>query len=401
MWTMTALDQACATVAAPPGYRLRAATANDAGAIERLVGDEIDAIAGTEVRLFLKDPSVGPARLAIAEHAGEPVGCLVLLPGVARFGPVTFGYGQIEFVATHRDHRQRGVMRALLDAAHLASARSDDLFQLIGGIEYVYRRVGYEYALAAPRRYLVPELPAVPSGWRVDEVTDPGEYHKLQEGVQAHADLAIPPLPGHYEWLARLDHTRLAVARQGSRIGGCARIYADDQGVEVTETVALLPGAGAALLAHAGSIGTPLAVQVRPGAEQFMVAGATPDVGREGYYLRVADPVATLRRLAALLDARLADSPFADWSGSVGITRYVDAFRIDVVAGRVVAVEPIDPATNPPVMVPPDRFAALLFGELGLAGLEERYPDVVVDDADLRPLARVLFPPVASDVIHF
>jgi GNAT superfamily N-acetyltransferase len=399
---MTILAEACAGVQPPPGYVIRSAVDRDVEAVAELMAEEIDEVAGLEVRLLLADPVVGPASFGVAEQGGRIVGALGLMHGEARFGSVGLAYGQIEFVATHHAHRRRGVMSALLDAAHRASRAHGDRFQLIGGIEYVYRRLGYEYAIQVPRRRTVTDLPAAgPPGWSVVAADDLSVVADMQRTAQAAADLSIPPLPGHYRWLAQTTHTSLVQASTGSGVEGFARIYVDEDGVEVSEIVALHPDAAEALLAHAAALGSPVVLVERQGAPSFLLRASAPHVGRDAYYVRVADPIALLMELTPLFDSRLAGSAFQAWSGSIGVTRYLDAFRLDIETGRLVGVAQIDPGSAPPVMIPPDLFATLLFGEQGMAGLEEHHPDVVVDDADLRPLINVLFPPVCSDVIHF
>src|SRR5205809_1198915 len=60
---------------------------------------------------------------------------------------IAFGVGQPEFVATHPDYRNRGLIRKLFEMVHARSEAEGHLVQGITGITYFYRQFGYEYAL--------------------------------------------------------------------------------------------------------------------------------------------------------------------------------------------------------------------------------------------------------------
>jgi predicted N-acetyltransferase YhbS len=58
--------------------------------------------------------------------------------------------GQLEWVTTAPGHRGRGLIRSLFAAHHARSDARGELVQLIVGIPYFYRKLGYGYALDAP-----------------------------------------------------------------------------------------------------------------------------------------------------------------------------------------------------------------------------------------------------------
>lgn len=75
------------------------------------------------------------------------VSALVLIPQTWRYEEIEFGVGRIEIVATHKDFRSRGLIRALMDTAHERSAQLGHIVQGITGIPHYYRRFGYAFAV--------------------------------------------------------------------------------------------------------------------------------------------------------------------------------------------------------------------------------------------------------------
>ena len=60
---------------------------------------------------------------------------------------------QIENVTTDARFRRRGLVRALFDAHHRRAAEDGELLQVIGGIPYFYRKLGYGYGFDVPAHH--------------------------------------------------------------------------------------------------------------------------------------------------------------------------------------------------------------------------------------------------------
>jgi len=75
------------------------------------------------------------------------VSALLLIPQTWAYDGVEMGVGRVELVATDADYRRRGLIRALMDAAHERSAELGHLVQSITGIPHYYRRFGYAMAV--------------------------------------------------------------------------------------------------------------------------------------------------------------------------------------------------------------------------------------------------------------
>jgi GNAT superfamily N-acetyltransferase len=96
-------------------------------------------------------PLMGPGDYAVIEdtnrEGNQLVACTCLWRLEWEYEGIPFGVGQPEFVATHPDYRNRGLIRKLFEMVHARSEAEGHLAQAITGILYFYRQFGYEYAL--------------------------------------------------------------------------------------------------------------------------------------------------------------------------------------------------------------------------------------------------------------
>ena len=94
------------------------------------------------------------------------VAVLLLIPQRWRYEDIDLPVGRIEAVATHEDYRRRGLMRALMEAAHERSEALGHPLQVITGRPGVYRPFGYTQAVARWQRAQVPvsAIESLPDG---------------------------------------------------------------------------------------------------------------------------------------------------------------------------------------------------------------------------------------------
>ena len=163
-----------------------------------------------------------------------------------------------------------------------------------------------------------------------------------------------------------------------------------------------------ALLAHAADeVGTEvLRVVGRPGypagdAIERCLEPAPRQAAQ--YYVRVPDVPALLEHLRPVFSARLAASTFAEDSGEAIVSFFRHHVRMPFANGTVGKPEPGGPMQAPASVggagVAPDLAGALLFGPFGIAGLEERHPDVYAGPNE--ELMQALFPPLSADLLTF
>lgn len=94
-------------------------------------------------------------------HNEKIVSALLLIPQTWYYEDVPLPLGRVEIVATDKDYRQRGLIRALMIAAHQRSESHGHIMQGITGIGHYYRRFGYGMAIDLGMRSILP-FSAVP-----------------------------------------------------------------------------------------------------------------------------------------------------------------------------------------------------------------------------------------------
>lgn len=89
------------------------------------------------------------------------VSAVLHIPQTWAYYDVEIPVGRVELVATHKEYRQRGLVRELFAAAHARSASLGNLVEGVTGIPHYYRRFGYTMAVDLGGRAYVP-MSAVP-----------------------------------------------------------------------------------------------------------------------------------------------------------------------------------------------------------------------------------------------
>jgi GNAT superfamily N-acetyltransferase len=362
------------------------------------------------------------------------VSTLVLLKERWAYGGVEFGFGRPELVATHPDYRRRGLIRHLFHQYHLWSAESGHLVEGITGILNFYRQFDYEYALA------------LDSWWELL----PSAAAPLQEGQEepfhfrpaVQADLPI------ITRLAKQTETYGLVARiyddafcAGHLVGSLAdppawrlRVIERTSGepvgalraanawgrAETVDMAELLPGTSwlevaPSLLRHLKTAGLAAAesdpkqpfeslrfrlplshplFEILKGHEPHINAGCA-------WYLRVHDLPRFLLHIKPVLEARLAASAWAGWSGDLVIGQYRTGLKLTFTKGALASVEAYRPVVGQDenARFPELTFLQLLFGYRSLSELERAFADVSVSGAT-RGLIETLFPKSESCVLR-
>lgn len=158
-------------------YTIRTGRASDGPDLARLQastqmqwitgGEPHAGIAAWVEGLFDGHPSAGPEDFLVAYEvaSGRPVGSLVDLRQTWTLGGVRLPVSQVELVATAPEHRGNRLTERLFAALHQRFAADGVAVQMIEGIPYFYRRLGYDYALANDGAAVVPAaaLPAAPA----------------------------------------------------------------------------------------------------------------------------------------------------------------------------------------------------------------------------------------------
>jgi GNAT superfamily N-acetyltransferase len=426
------------------GLALRRATPDDVPAVADFISRGF-AMPGTErfaplapyiTELTMgRHPTTRVGDLLYVADQGRPVAALVLIPQAWELDGVRFDVGRIETVVTEKAYRGRGLQRALFAAAHQLSASYGHAVQAITGIFWFYRQFGYEYAVdLGGSRYvpvaLVPDLKAGesdPFALRPATEADVPVIMRLYEQARAGKLLSAPRdetwlVHGRSEATSDAWLYHMIVDAVGHSVGYLSVPGAlEDPFLPVYE-LALEEGANwrtvmlpvlRALKAHAAAR---LTVEATPRAIQrlaFMlgrenpVYRAFPDLlvpGRRPYawYVRVADLPAFVRRIAPVLERRVAASAMAGYDGELMLNFFRDGLRLRFEGGRLVDATGwtgwVDDDDKTSAYFPPLVFLQLLFGRCSYDELRLAYADVYCKDPSL-PLLEALFPLQTSWVL--
>ena len=367
--------------------------------------------------LILHHPNAHPDYWLYVEDSatGEIVSSLCLIPWTWRYEEVELRAGEMGIVGTLPAYRNRGLIRAQ-DRRFKELLRDFDLSQ-IQGIPYFYRQFGYEYAIP------------LEGGWRVEAHTIPDAPENAPRCAFRHATLAdLPALLRLYDeaacdlsirvvrdaaiWRYLLTHspetgtaaeTWLALDESNQPIGYW-RIerFGFGEGLNVKEASRLDRATAAAALrqfkALAAARGKPyvrLALPPKHILIQTARAWGAHDLGTYAWQIHVPDVARLLRKLAPILERRLAASRFAGLTDTVLLNLYREAFALRFEDGQLFAVESAGCQDKGSIRLPPPQFVPLVFGYRSREELMSAHHDVSIW-GESRALIDTLFPKVES-----
>ncbi|HVX47661.1 MAG TPA: GNAT family N-acetyltransferase, partial [Mycobacteriales bacterium] len=430
------------------GLRLRWSTASDTERIVECAGrvfgtdDRPDRGLQDLVRRFMRGdyPFMGPEDFALVEDTARPdvpvVACACYLREEWDFAGIPIPVARPEIVASDRDYRRKGLVRAVFSLLHERSTTDGTLLQGITGIRYFYRQFGYEYALDLGGGVTLPLalVPDLPEGEK--------EPYRLRPATEA--DLGRIAELYRYRHRSELmslrvpdDFWHYLVATENDELTGSLRLRVLENSTgEFTGFVSLPYERGndsvhvhlAAFVAGVdlAAIVPSLARAIRTAATdvparkpeiplrkvQFQLGRDHPlctVIPREwapqaddpyAWYLRIPDVPAFLRHIGPELEKRLAASAFAGHTGEIPIDLYRYCVRLAFAGGRLESVERYEiPLHDNPAKAgfPPLAFIPLVVGYRSLADLRATHPDAWAGN-EVAAILEVLFPKVSSHV---
>jgi GNAT superfamily N-acetyltransferase len=383
-------------------------------------------------------PLMGPGDYVVIEDTrkvGHPlVACTCLWRQEWEYEGIAFGVGQPEFVATHPDYRNRGLIRALFDMVHARSEAEGHLVQAITGISYFYRQFGYEYALELEGRR-VTYLSLIPRA----QASTPEPY-----ALRAATTEDIPLLKELYNrqrsasmvWAIaseRFWRYQIAEVKDPTTDGKqmCVRMIVDDAGTVQGYLMAAIRRRSSSLNVYALNVAAGVSWQavVPPLLRALQAYGMQiPAVGPDvpplneisfwlgsahpvyevlgetlapfyeppyAWYVRVHDVPVFMRHIAPALERRLANSTAAAYTGELTLDFYRSGLHMVFDRGHITHIEPWrSPAykNNADASCPALVFLQLLFGYRSLDELRYAFPDVHVGKSEVEVLLNALFP---------
>ena len=377
-------------------------------------------------------PSCGPGNVTIVEdtRTGQIVSSMCTLPQTWTYDGVPFYVGRPEAVGTDPAYRRRGLIRAQFDVFHAKGDAEGQLAQGITGIPWYYRQFGYEYAIDLSGGQLV--YPALIAPLKDGEI----EPYRFRPATQDDIPFIMPlydrqcarsliarPMAAA-DWQRelgaasdpiRFSATFIIETPDGRAVGYVTILYELWGGQFRIEELNLIEGQSyravlPALLRWVKPMAEAAAkdqqVDLRAiyfvFGEQHPLFEAAPDLLHKtrapyAWYVRVPDVPKLINTIAPALEARLARSGLAGYSGELRVTEYVRGFKLIVEHGHIRS-ERWTPDDSDTAMFPPFTFNQLLFGRRSLAELRAMYPDCLVND-DAAAVLEALFPKRFSNVL--
>lgn len=392
-----------------------------------------------------RHPLLGPEDFTIVEDSGTGaiVASTCLMRQVWEYDGLPFEVGRPEFVVTDPDYRNRGLIRALFAAIHARSAARGQLVQGITGIPYFYRQFGYEFALDLDAgrivyRDTIPDAEA-PSGTATAEPytlrdATPDDlpfigalYDRRRVGLLVSAAVpeefwrstfSAPRDEYNMHWCLRLIVDGAGTARgyvrtSSKRWGADLWVWdwAVSDGVPLRAaglaTLRALRAVGEAMPGSGPSAKPFASICLNLGREHPLYAAlgeavAPRSIPPYAWYVRVPDLPLFLRRVAPVLERRLASSAIAGHTGELRLDFYRGGLHLTFADGRLTGAAPWQRPVwgeRQGASFPPLVFLQLLFGHRSLAELRAAFPDVRADD-EATPLLDTLFPKRLSWVTY-
>jgi Acetyltransferase (GNAT) domain len=410
--------------------------------------DAPDAPPNTHLAAMLKElmsdrnPVMSVGDVALVEDTRKRehpiVACTCLWRQTWDYSGVPLEMGRPEIVATDPAYRKRGLVRAIFELIHARSETEGQLIQGITGIPYFYRQFGYEFALDldAVRTTRISLIPPARQGVVEDcalrEATLDDLPLLLSLYERQRADYTVATRPGAEWWRYQLQarkrveadaiwHISIVLAADGSELGYLVMpLIRWRQSIPVLD-LALRPALNVqaivpALLRAIHQQGAQLLSP--PRAEpinqiSFLLGQKHPlyaVLGQElafarhtpyAWYVRVPQLPLFIRRIAPVLERRLANSPLGSYSGELLLNFYRGGLRLVFEKGLLITSEDWQaPIWNSKENAgfPPLVFLQLLFGRRSLNDLRFAFPDVWANE-EVELLLQTLFPASSSWVM--
>lgn len=367
--------------------------------------------------LFEGHPNIARGDWLYVEDAAtqQAAATLCLIPTVWRYGVQALPVAELGFVATRPAYRGWGLQRALSDAFDQLALSRDFTLAAIEGIPGFYGQFGYEYAVPLLHRFdlefeQVSDEPAF-EGYATRRATpdDTPALQKLYDASIASLDLAAPRDAAL--WAHQLNTPEditfygiTTVVEHQGRVVGYLR-WNDDDWMSPLRILEL--GAGAESEARvviwealrfarqrgraADKRGLRLCLPGNHPAVALSRYLGLVDRGYYGWQMKVLSPLAFLRAIGPALEARLAGSLLASYSGTLTFDLYRLRLALRFEAGRLVETSQAEGDAQADARMTLKQAAQLWLGWRGREALEGWYPDFWVRDSVRHPLD-VLFP---------
>ena len=368
--------------------------------------------------LILRHPDTRPEQWLYIEdeNTKQIISSLCLIPWQWRYEDVTLKSGEVGIVGTLESHRNRGLVRLLMARHRELLCEGEFDFSHIQGIPYFYRQFGYEYAMPLDvhwnlELHSLPDKPADPTySFRLATKQDVPILMRLYE--QAAKSLHISTIRDEGIWHYLLDTSHSSdvgaetwlITEASGQPTAYFRVpfHGFGDGLIVNETSRLNDETAQALLLHLKAVarerGKPYIRLALPDSSDLIRVAAGFNAHNDGFYpwqIHLVDVARLLRKLAPVLERRIAASLFAGMTRSLCLNLYKEAFELHFEGGKLQEVKSIGFTDEWGIKIPPLLLAPLVLGYRSHKQLRDMYADVSIN-REYHHLIDVLFPKLES-----
>ena len=364
----------------------------------------------------------------------EIVSTCCLISQVWSYEGIPFKVGRPELVGTLKAYRRHGLVRDQFNILHEWSAERGELVQVITGIPFYYRQFGYEMALnLSGGRYgyemHIPELKegeAEKYHFRPAEEKDiPFLMKTYERGCQRSMISSVfdealwrYEISGKRKYNVNRREIYIIEELPGKPVGfiglppvkwghsNMLNLYEIDEGIAWTDVtpsvIRFLWRNGLEKAEEQGATQKIFGFWLGESHPAYQVAATK--IARErkpyAYYMRVPDLAAFLDLIKPVLESRLAQSAFVNYSDELKLSFYKDGLNIQFEHGKITSITNIgfDELEGANAQFPSLIFLHLVFGHRTVGELKYIYSDLETKDEETANLIDALFPKKISDV---
>jgi len=383
-----------------------------------------------------KGPTFDTGDFTVVEdtNTGEIVSTCCLISQTWAYEGIPFKVGRPELVGTKKDYRRRGLVHHQFEILHQWSEVRGELAQVITGIPYYYRQFGYAMALnleggRSGYEHQLPELKEDEKesfSFRLAEEADiPFLMSAYERGCQRDMISAVwdeaqwrYELTGKSQYNINRREIYVIEDQEGASVGFIGIPPVKWRAGSALTVYELAPGYSWAavtpsVIRFLWHKGKELGEEQDQPQQAFsfylgedhpaydVVASRLPRIQKPyAYYVRVPDLPAFIRKIAPVLEKRLSDTAFANYTGEIKLNFYQDGLRMDFKEGHLTAVEALafDELEGAFANFPPLVFLHLLFGHRTMDELGQVYIDCGTSRDENKNLLDALFPKKTSHI---
>ncbi len=381
-------------------------------------------------------PTFDTGDFTIVENTtnGEIVSSCCLISQTWSYEGIPFKLGRPELVGTKKAYRQRGLIRQQFEILHQWSAERGEQVQAITGIPYYYRLFGYEMTMnlgggRAGYELHVPELkegqeepyhfhPAVETDIPIlKEIYERGCRRSMVSAIWDDA-LWKYELTGKRQYNINRREIYIIENHEKEQVGfigippikwgknSALTLYEITSGFSWSEVTP-------SVIRFLWEKGEELAKEQKQEQKMFgfWLGEAHPtylvtetqlprEIKPYAYYLRVPDLAAFMKTIQPVLETRLKESAFANYTGELKLNFYRDGLSLNFANGQLKTINNLsfNELENSTANFPPLTFLHMAFGYRSIEEIKHMHKDCGTKDDLTAHLLDALFPKKISEV---